>query len=419
MMTLLDSLRIALRGLSANKMRTSLTMLGIVIGVAAVIALMSVGKGAQEAVVSQIQGMGTNLLFVSPGSTQTGGVSSAAGSASTLTYEDAMAVAASIPLVSGVAPEAYTTAQAVVGPVNVRTRVTGTTPDYPQVRNFGVAQGEFFTQQQVDARAMVAVLGSQTAENLFGESSPIGQNVRITTTQASGTGFTFKVIGVMESKGAQASGNQDDVIFLPITTLQQRLFSERSTGGGRTVQMINVQVVSEKSMDEAVQQIGELLRQRHRVIEDDFLIRSQEDMLSTATEVSGALTLLLGAIAGISLVVGGIGIMNIMLVSVTERTREIGIRKAVGARRRDVLSQFMVEAVLVSVVGGVIGIALGVGFSQLISGVSVAGQVLRTVVAPEAVLLAFAVSVAIGVFFGIYPATRAASLNPIEALRYE
>jgi putative ABC transport system permease protein len=417
-MGLTDSVRIAVRGLSANKMRTGLTMLGIIIGVGAVIVLMSVGKGAEQAIVSQIQGMGTNLLFVSPGSTQTGGVASASGTAGTLTYEDAMAIAGSIPTVAGVAPEAYTQAQVVAGPVNVRTRITGTTPDYPQVRTFGVAQGEFFTQQQVDSRAMVAVLGSQTAENLFGESSPIGQNVRITTTM-SGTGFTFKVIGVMESKGAQASGSQDDVVFLPLTTLQQRLFSERSTGGGRTIQVINVQVVSEESMDEAVQQIGELLRQRHRVIQDDFLIRSQEDMLATATEVSGALTLLLGAIAGISLLVGGIGIMNIMLVSVTERTREIGIRKAVGATRRDVLSQFMVEAVLVSVAGGLVGIGLGVGFSQLISGVTVAGQVLRTVVAPEGVLLAFAVAAAIGLFFGIYPATRAASLNPIEALRYE
>jgi len=416
-MKIADSLRIALRGLSANKMRTGLTMLGLIIGVAAVIALMSVGKGAEASIVAQIQGMGTNLLFVSPGTTQQGGVSGGAGTAVTLTYEDAMALA-SLPAVSGVAPEAYGMGQVVAGPMNSRTRITGTTPDYERVRNFHVSQGEFFTQQQVDSRAMVAVLGSQTAQNLFGEVSPVGQNVRIVSAM-SGAGFSFRIIGVMEAKGSQASGNQDDVVFVPITTLQQTLFAQRTVGGGRNVQSINVQVVSESAMSDAVQQIADLLRQRHRVIQDDFLIRSQDDMLATATQITGVLTLLLGAVAGISLVVGGIGIMNIMLISVTERTREIGIRKAIGARRRDILSQFMVEAVLVSVVGGIVGIVFGVGFSQLLSGVMVAGQVLKTVVVPESVILAFAVSAAIGVFFGIYPATRASRLNPIEALRYE
>ncbi len=417
-MKLMDSLRIALRGLSANKMRTGLTMLGIIIGVGSVIALMSVGKGAEASVVSRIQSMGTNLLFVSPGSTQQGGVSSGAGSAATLTYEDAMAIAAEVPTVSGVAPEGTTGGQVVAGSNNVRTRITGTTPDYQEVRNFHVAQGEFFTQQQVDSRAMVAVLGSQTAQSLFNDSDPIGRSIRINT-MSSGTGFTFKVIGVMEPKGAQAMGNQDDVLFIPITTLQQRLSSQRTSQGGRNVQSISVKVVSENAMDQAVQQIGELLRQRHRVSQDDFTIRSQEDMLATATEVTGVMTLLLGAIAGISLLVGGIGIMNIMLVSVTERTREIGIRKAVGARRQDILSQFLVESIVVSLVGGATGVAMGMGFSRLISGVNMGGQRLETVVAPESVMLAFAVSAAIGVFFGIYPATRAAGLNPIEALRYE
>lgn len=414
-MKLRDSLRIALRGLLANKMRTGLTMLGIIIGVGSVIALMSVGKGAEASIVSRIQSMGTNLLFISPGSVQQGGVSSGAGSAATLTYEDAMAIAAEVPTVSGVAPEGTTMAQVVVGSSNARTRVTGTTPDYQQVRNFRVAQGEFFTQQQVDSLAMVAVLGSQTAKNLFGDSDPLGQSVRINT-MTSGAGFAFKVIGVMESKGAQAMGNQDDLVLIPITTLQQRLSSQRTSQGGRNVQTVYVQVVSESAMDEAVQQIGELLRQRHRVIQDDFLIRSQEEMLATATEVSGMMTVLLGAIAGISLVVGGIGIMNIMLVSVTERTREIGIRKAVGATRQDILSQFLVEAVVVSLIGGAVGVAVGMGFSQLMTGMKLNGQALQTVVAPESVLLAFAVSAAIGVFFGIYPATRAAGLNPIDAL---
>lgn len=418
-MNLGDSLRIALRGLAANKMRTGLTMLGIIIGVGSVIALMSVGKGAEAGIVSRIQSMGTNLLFVSPGSTQSSGVRTASGSAATLTYEDGVAIAAEIPTVAAVAPEATSMAQAVAGSNNGRTRVTGTTPEYQQVRSFKVGKGEFFTQQHVDSHSMVAVLGSQTATTLFGDTDPIGQNVRISAGN-SGTGFTFRVLGVMESKGSQAMGNQDDVIFVPITTLQDRLSAQRTSQGGRTVQMINVQVVSENAMSQATQQIGELLRQRHKVVEDDFQVRSQEDMLATASEVSGTMTMLLGAIAGISLLVGGIGIMNIMLVSVTERTREIGIRKAVGATRQDVLTQFLVEAVVVSVAGGCIGVACGIGFSRLISGMTImGGQGLQTVVSPESVLLAFAVSAAIGVFFGIYPASRAAGLNPIDALRYE
>ena len=416
----IEIVQVALRGLSANKLRSALTMLGIVIGVGAVIALMSVGKGAEESVLSRIRSMGTNLLFVTPGSARQEGVASGAGTAPTLTYEDAVAIAASGGPIARVAPEATSNAQVVYGSSNTRTRITGTTPEYEAVRSFRVARGEFINQQDVDSSALVAVLGKQTAVQLFGEGEPIGENVRVATgTGAGATGYSFRVIGVMESKGTQAMGNQDDVVFVPITTLQQRLSVQRTTSGTRNVATVNVQVADERLMDQAVQQIGALLRERHQVVQDDFLIRSQEDMLETASEVTGVMTLLLGAIAGISLVVGGIGIMNIMLVSVTERTREIGIRKAFGARRQDILLQFLLESAALGLAGGAAGIALGVGISRAISGIALGGQTLQPLVTADAIFLATGVSLAIGLFFGIYPATRAAGLHPIEALRYE
>ncbi|MHB1417378.1 MAG: ABC transporter permease, partial [Chloroflexota bacterium] len=314
-MSFFEVVRIAFRGLSANKMRSALTMLGIVIGVGAVIALMSVGKGTEESVLSRIRSMGTNLLFVTPGSSQQAGVSSGQGSAPTLTYEDAVAIAAGAPSVTAVAPESTANVQVVYGGVNTRTRVTGSTPEYADVRDFHVASGEFLTQQSVDSRSMVAVLGSDTAEQLFAGDDPVGQSIRLTTGGGNNAvSYTFRVIGVMESKGSQAMGNQDDIIFVPITTLQQRLSVQRTATGARNVSTINVQVADESLMNEAVQEIGAILRDRHKVVEDDFQIRSQEDMLQTASDVTGVMTLLLGAIAGISLVVGGIGIMNIMLV---------------------------------------------------------------------------------------------------------
>jgi putative ABC transport system permease protein len=288
----------------------------------------------------------------------------------------------------------------------------GITPSYENVRNFHVAEGEFINRQHMDGRSTVAVLGANVATDLFGEGDPIGQNVRVGR-------VNFRVVGVMEKKGSQATGNQDDMILVPLTTLLQRLTNQRTARGGQNVNTIYVQVKDDASMTAAVEQIGELLRQRHRTAQDDFTIRSQDELLSAVSQITGTLTFLLGAIAGISLVVGGIGIMNIMLVSVTERTREIGIRKAVGAKRRDILIQFLIEAALVSVVGGAIGIALGTGLSQLINRVSLGGQTLTTVVSMDAVGLAVGVSAAIGLFFGIYPATKAASLNPIQALRYE
>ncbi len=416
-MSPVETIRTALRALGANKMRALLTMLGIIIGVAAVISLMSVGRGAQAAVTSQIQGLGSNLLFVRPGAVNTGGIRQGNGSSQTLSLDDANAIAEQVTSVVGVAPELSGGAQLVASGQNWSTRVTGTTEDYPDVRNFHVADGDFFTRQQVDSRSPVVVLGSVVAQNLFGDSEPVGESVRISLFGR--PGVNFRVIGVMESKGGSGLGNQDDQVFVPLTSYQTRLAPTRTVRGSYTVSTINVEVDSAADMPAAVQDIGDLLRQRHRVSQDDFTIQSQEDFLATAAQVTGIMTVLLGAIAGISLVVGGIGIMNIMLVSVTERTREIGIRKAIGAKRKDILFQFVTEATVVSVLGGLIGMGLGLGLARLLSGVQFNGQRLSTLVTPDAVLLAFSVSAAVGLFFGIYPAMRAARLRPIEALRYE
>jgi putative ABC transport system permease protein len=416
------AVRVALRALGANKLRTTLTMLGIIIGVGAVIALMSIGRGAQAQITSQIQGLGTNLLFIRPGATQQSGVRSAAGQAATLTLDDATVIA-NAPNVVAAAPEMGTIAQILSGGQNWSTRVTGVTEDYASVRNTNVAQGEWISRTHVDSRSSVVVLGDTVAKNLFPDSDPVGQTVRMSV--GSRTGTNFRVIGVAEPKGASGFGNQDDQVFMPITTVMARLFAQRNARGAPNVSTINVQVASEQVMPQTVEAIGELLRERHKVAQDDFTIQSQQDFLNTFNQIAGTFTLLLGAIAGISLVVGGIGIMNIMLVSVTERTREIGIRKAVGARRFDILTQFLVEAIVVSVLGGAIGIMLGGGLAALISQIQVPGQGggaaqnLQTQVGLDSVLLAFCVSAAVGLFFGIYPATRASRLNPIEALRYE
>jgi putative ABC transport system permease protein len=417
-MNLHVSFRIAMRALGANKLRAGLTMLGLIIGVGSVIAMVSVGKGAQLSVTSQIEGMGTNLLFVRAGAAQSSGVASAQGSRPTLTYEDALAIAEATDLpVSGVAPEQSTFAQILANGNNVNTRVLGTTAEYSTVRNVKAATGEFITKQSVDGRSLVAVLGSTVATNLFGDTDPIGQTIKVSVQGRAGV--NFKVVGVLEAKGGTGMGSQDDQIIIPITTMQQRINASRTAQGGQNVSTVNVQVTSQDKITEATAAIGDLLRQRHHVTQDDFTIQSQADTLAAMTQVTGVLTLLLGSIAGISLVVGGIGIMNIMLVSVTERTREIGIRKAVGAKRNDILSQFLVESVVVSVLGGGLGVLLGTGISRLVSGVNFSGSTITATVTPDAVLLAFGVSAAIGVFFGIYPAMRASRLNPIEALRYE
>ncbi|MBI2887183.1 MAG: ABC transporter permease [Chloroflexi bacterium] len=414
-MNLRQNLGIALESLRANKLRSALTMLGIIIGVAAVIVLMSIGSGTQATVVSRISSLGSNLVFVRPGAPQQGGVRQAQGSAATLTMEDAEALndPARAPSIALVAPEFSTGGQVVAGNRNVSSRVVGVTELYPDVRNYTVSEGEFIGKQNVDARSLVAVLGSNVAANLFPDSTALGASIKINRQQ-------FRVIGVLASKGGTGLGFEDDVVMVPISTAMTRLASQRSVQGGRSVSVINVQVVNEQEIDEAKEQIAQILRERHRVTgEDDFTVTSQEDTLSTLTQVTGVFTAFLGSIAGISLLVGGIGIMNIMLVSVTERTREIGIRKAVGAKRRDILSQFLVEATVMSVLGGGTGLAIGILISRLVSGMTLNGQPLVTVVSPEIVALAVTVSAAVGLFFGIYPATRASRLHPIEALRYE
>ena len=414
-MGLLESVRAALGSLAANKLRSGLTMLGIIIGVAAVISLMGIGQGVRQGIDAQIGRMGTNLLFVSAGSSTVSGVSQGAGSTQNLTYEDALALVDPdlAPSVVDAAPETNAFGQIVYRGNNVNGRVVGVTPSYEGVRDFHVESGEFISQANVDSRSSVVLLGSSVAATLFEGADPVGQTLRINN-------IPFRVIGVLESKGGSGFGNQDDQVLVPLTTVLARLQRGRSASGGNIVSQISVKVVSAGQMDAATDQIGAILRERHDIrYEDDFTIRSQEDLLATATEVSTMLTVFLGAIAGISLLVGGIGIMNIMLVSVTERTREIGIRKAIGATREDVLGQFLTEAIILSVLGGATGILAGIGIAKLISGLQLGSMNINSVVSASSVLLATVFSTAIGLFFGIYPAFRASALNPIEALRYE
>ena len=417
---LLENVRVALDGLTANKLRSILTMLGVIIGVGAVIALMSIGEGAQASITEEITSIGTNLVFVSPGAAQMGHVTEAAGSAATLTYDDAEAIADpnNVPDAAVVAPEYSSNTQVIFGDANIHTSVVGTTGTYPSAYDLEVASGRFIEKKDVDKRANVAVLGYHAAQDLFGEFDPIGQKIKVALSGGNGGRASLTVVGVLEEKGDSMMGSADDQIFVPISTAQTKLFSGRNAQGELLVTSVNVVAASEDRADAVLDQIDALLRRRHGIdsSEDaDFIVRSQDDMLEMMTTVTDTLTILLGAIAGISLVVGGIGIMNIMLVSVTERTREIGIRKAVGARRSDILTQFLLEAVVLSLLGGLIGILLGVGLGQL---VNMTGM-MTSVVTPDSVLLAVGFSLAVGLFFGIYPAGQAAKLNPIEALRYE
>ena len=411
----LTILRTALSSLGANKLRAGLTLLGIVIGVAAVISLMAIGRGAQQAITANIESLGTNLLFVRPGAASEGGVFGGLGSASTLTLDDAYALLDPVftPSVASVAPELSTFTQVVAGRENTSTQVIGVTPEYRSVRGFPVASGQFITAGHVQNRSEVAVLGSRVAETLFGFRDPVGQAVRI-------NGRQFTVIGVLESKGSGILGIFDDQVLVPITTAYYRLASQRTAQGGVNVQTINVQVGSGDAMDDAIQEIATALRLRHRITgEDDFTVSSQQETIETLEEATNTFVVFLGAIASISLLVGGIGIMNIMLVSVTERTREIGIRKAMGAKRRDILLQFVSEATLLSLGGGATGVLLGLVLARLMDGRNLAGQTFQTAFDGDIALLALVVSAAIGLFFGIYPALRAARLHPIEALGYE
>ena len=404
----------ALSSLGSNKLRTTLALLGIVIGVAAVIATMSVGQGAQQSITSRIESLGTNLLFVRPGA-------AALGEPSSLTLQDAFALVdpTFAPAVAAAAPELNTSGRLVVGRDNTFGQIVGVTPEYEKVRSYSVASGQFVSAAHVTAISDVAVLGSNIAETLFGFRDPVGQNVRISAGQ-SANARQFTVIGVLESRGGTALGNFDNQVLVPITTVYYRMGSERTVHGDITVNSINVQIAEDAVMEDAVRQITTVLRLRHHLSnEDDFTITSQEEAIETLEGTTQTFVIFLGAIAGISLLVGGIGIMNIMLVSVTERTREIGIRKAMGAKWRDILSQFVSEATLLSLGGGLVGAALGVGLSMALDGRELGGQVFLTAVSGNIIVLAVSVAVIIGLFFGIYPAARAANLHPIEALRYE
>jgi putative ABC transport system permease protein len=408
-MNLSSAWKIAYRSLRANRMRSLLTMLGMVIGVAAVIAMVAIGAGANERIAAQISSIGSNLLLVLPGSTTAGGLRSGFGSASTLTMADARAIGKELPAVRLAAPSVRSTSPVVYGNQNWSTLIQGVTPEYFEIREYRLAEGRFFTSDEVDASSKVAVVGRTVVQNLFGDESPVGAILRIKR-------VPFTVVGVLEEKGQSLQGqDQDDIIIAPLTTVQNRLVGSAHLG---SVGVIIVQAVDRASIDAAEREVVSLLRQRHRIgsgQEEDFSVRNLSEMLEVAEASTRVMSLLLGAIASVSLLVGGIGIMNIMLVSVTERTREIGIRLAVGAKERDILVQFLIEAVFLSVAGGAIGILLGIGGSLLIS--RFAGW--STLISPGAVLVAFSFSAAVGIFFGFYPARKASRLDPIEALRHE
>ena len=415
-MNAMTIVRTALVSLGSNKLRAGLTLLGIVIGVAAVISLMAIGRGVQTTITERIQSLGTNLLFIRPGETNTRGVGGGQGGASSLTIDDANALRDSpfAPSVQAVAPEFSVSAQVVAGRKNTATTIVGVTPEYQDVRNFPVGQGQFIGPGHVERNATVAVLGYQVAQDLYGFRSPIGQQVRI-------NGRQFEVIGVLEEKGGSSFFSFDDRVMVPITTAYYRLASSRTSQGGISVQTINVQMGSVEAMDAALGEVATVLRLRHRISgEDDFTVTNQQETIEALQEATNSFVFFLGAIAGISLLVGGIGIMNIMLVSVTERTREIGIRKAMGAKRRDILLQFVSEATLLSLGGGGAGLLLGWTLTLVLNGRSLIGSSLtQTAFDADIAILALAVSAGIGLFFGIYPAIRAARMHPIEALRYE
>lgn len=403
------TLKISLRALRVNKMRSALTMLGIIIGVGAVIAMLAVGKGASQKIADQIASIGSNLLIILPGSTSTGGVRMGLGSQPTLTMGDTEAILREVPAVADVAPEHGGVAQVVYGNQNWSSGVRGTTPNMLNVREWQLISGRPFTGQEVKSGAKVCLLGQTVVDNLFGNIDPIGQVVRIKK-------VPFIVIGVLAPKGQSLTGqDQDDTILLPITVAQKQLFGTQFPG---MVRLIHVKAKSVEDLPAAEREITELLRQRHRIgpkQENDFTVRNLTQIMQTQEQSSKVMALLLGAIASVSLIVGGIGIMNIMLVSVTERTREIGIRMAVGARSWDIRLQFIIEALTLSLIGGVIGIILGVGGSMILSVVAE----WPTIIAPFYVLLAFFFSGIVGIFFGFYPAYKASLLDPIDALRYE
>jgi putative ABC transport system permease protein len=399
-------LKVAFRALRRNKMRTALTMLGIIIGVGAVIAMVGIGNGAKAQVEARIAALGQNVIMVFSGSITRGGVHSGFGGAGTLTVEDAAAIARDIPGVAAVSPEVRTGGQVMAGNNNWSTSLMGESVDYLTIRQWDLADGVMFTEADVRAAAKVCVLGKTTADKLFPEDDPVGKIIRIKN-------VPMKVLGVLRRKGVSMFGSdQDDTIIMPYTTAMKRF------AGVTTLRSINVQAATAGQMTEVQNAITDLLHQRHRIqpgADDDFMLRNQQELSEAMSATTEVMTALLAAIASVSLLVGGIGIMNIMLVSVTERTREIGIRMAVGARGRDILLQFLIEAVVLSSTGGVLGILLGVGGARLITMI----KEWPTLVSPQSIIVAFAFSAAVGVFFGFYPARKASRLDPIDALRYE
>lgn len=409
-MNVLENIRNALGAIGSNKLRSALTMLGIIIGVSSVVLMIAIGQGAQRGVTSRLQSLGTNLLTITPGSPNRTNVRSGGGGGggggSTLTADDVAAIRASVTGLSGVSPELSTRLQAIAGPLNMNTSVQGATPDYLVVRNASVAFGDFLTPENVERMDKVAVLGSQAAATLFpGDADLIGKDVRIQNS-------IFTVVGVMQSKGQQGLQNLDDTIFIPLSTLQLRVAGQPTLGS------IGVSVADASRMAEKQAEITAALLASRAIADasaQDFTVLNQADAVETLNEVTGIFTLLLGGIAAISLLVGGIGVMNIMLVSVTERTREIGIRKAIGAKKRDIILQFLVESTVLSLLGGVIGILISVAGSMLVK--RYGGIDASVTLSP--VLLAFLFSIGIGIFFGLLPAWKAAKLRPIEALRYE
>lgn len=393
--------------ITANKSRSSLTILGIVIGIGSVIAMVSIGQGAQSTIETSIQSIGSNLIMIMPGSQRAGfnSVSSGRGSAQSLTLEDAQAIQKEITTIKAISPEVSKRYQVVQKDKNTNTSVMGVTKDYLTVRNVSVDTGTFISSQNMESYAKVAVIGPTTKTDLFGDADPIGKNIRI-------NGIDFKVIGVTIAKGGSGFTSSDDMIFVPLSTAL-RFFS-----GNEYLSTINISAPDQKSLSDVQTQVSELLMKRHKIKNPDladFSIMNQADIIATASSVTGTFTILLGAIAGISLLVGGIGIMNMMLTTVTERTREIGLRKAIGAKRSDITWQFLTESVMLTFIGGLVGIIFGWLLSLIVSKLFT----LNTTVSLQAILLAFGVSAAIGIIFGYYPARRASRLNPIEALRYE
>ena len=399
----------ALESLTANKLRSGLTILGIVIGVAAVIAMLAIGRGAEDTITGSIQGIGTNLMFIFPG----GSEDSRNPQPLTLSDAEALADPFSAPSIEAVAPLLAGNGEVSYGGETTVTQITGATPDYGPVRNTEMIEGEYLNEGHLLGRASVVLLGTDVADALFGRREGlIGETVRI-------DGQPFRVIGVLASRGGSSFGSEDDLVIVPFSTAQSRLIQR---GNRERVDMIVVQAVSSDAVPSAAEEAAQILRTRHRspIGVDDFSVLTQQDFLDTARTITGVLTIFLGGIAAISLLVGGIGIMNIMLVSVTERTREIGLRKALGARRRDILVQFLTESSVLSLIGGLVGIALGWAISAVVGGIAQASDTeINPVMGLDAVLLATVFSTAVGLFFGLYPANRAAGLEPVEALRYE